>query len=166
MAEACKRNNLRGIGVKLSNICQRPRPSANDLQARQGSRVVPSATVEYTEKDKIGGGNFGDVYKGKFRGNVEVAVKTLKADKDDGNAKSEKAATEFRKETEILMQLHHPNLVQIFAIANDAYPLLMILEFLPKGDLKRYLVNHGRRISFDQLLSICENVSNLSVEYC
>ncbi len=60
LADACTRNNLAGINTKLTNVCQRPR--MYDLNARQGARVVPSSTVQYSEM--IGKGNFGEVYKG------------------------------------------------------------------------------------------------------
>lgn len=49
-------------------------------------------------------GNFGEVFKGTWRGHVEVAVKTLK-DVQGGE--------EFNKEAEVLKTLHHPNLVQV-----------------------------------------------------
>ena len=54
--------------------------------------------------DRVGVGNFGEVFKGKWRGQVEVAVKTLK---------DEQGGDEFNKEAEVLKTLHHPNLVQV-----------------------------------------------------
>ena len=68
---------------------------------------------------------------GTFRGTFEVAVKTLKSDRDSGNGSDDgsssaggsssnrespraaKARKEFHSETQILMQLHHPHLVQV-----------------------------------------------------
>ncbi len=41
----------------------------------------------------------------------------------------------------------------------DRSPFLMIVEYLPKGDLRKYLLNAGEGgVTFEQLLSICGNV--------
>ncbi len=49
---------------------------------------------------------------------------------------------------------------QVFGICTESAPYLMIVEYLPKGDLRRYLLGAKERgVTFQQLLSICENVS-------
>ena len=40
-------------------------------------------------------------------------------------------------------------------------PMMMIMEFLEKGDLKSYVQENGKDMTEDQLTSICENVSQL-----
>ena len=54
--------------------------------------------------ERIGGGRYGEVFKGTWRGLVDVAVKVLK---------DEQGEEEFNKEAEMLKTLHHPNLVQV-----------------------------------------------------
>lgn len=132
-----------------------------------------------------------------------MAIKTLKSDEGEGGddsgcgdsanaagaaagassrsraAAAEKARREFHAETDILKQVHHPNLVQVrlffnlacefpdeynffqvFGINADRSPFLMIVEYLPKGDLRNFLIKTGEgNVTFEQLISICENVS-------
>ncbi len=38
-------------------------------------------------------------------------------------------------------------------------PLMMVMEFLEKGDLRRHLLNYGENMKCEALISICENVS-------
>ena len=41
----------------------------------------------------------------------------------------------------------------------DRSPFLIIVEYLPKGDLRKFLQDVGEAgVTFEQLLSICENV--------
>ena len=75
---------------------------------------------------------------GTFRGTFEVAVKTLKSDRDpscasgngsDGgdadSARAAKARKEFHSETQILMQLHHPHLVQVRCHFHATFTILL-----------------------------------------
>ncbi len=52
---------------------------------------------------RIGGGHFGEVYKGLWQG-TPVALKTIKLE-DQGE--------DFQREAELLSQLSHPNIVQV-----------------------------------------------------
>ena len=83
----------------MTNICQRPRPT---IGLSNDKWEISRDNIELGEK--VGHGNFGEVFKGKWRGQVEVAVKTLK---------DEQGWDELSKELEVLKKLHHPNLVQV-----------------------------------------------------
>ena len=83
----------------MTNICQRPRPT---IGLNTDKWEIGRDNIELGEK--VGGGNFGEVFKGRWRGQVEVAVKTLK---------DEQGWDELNKELEVLKKLHHPNLVQV-----------------------------------------------------
>ena len=110
-------NNIPGLKFRLGQICQKPRPAAfNQIGNATGRWVISPDDVIYSEADRLGGGHFGEVYRGKFRGTFDVAIKTLKCDGDP--AKSQNARDEFDKETKILMRLHHPNLVQVISSAD------------------------------------------------
>ena len=51
-------------------------------------------------------------------------------------------------------------LFEVFGICTESAPFLMIVEYLPKGNLRDYLINHGEsKTTFGQLVSMCENVS-------
>ena len=87
------------VTLSLTNTCQRPRPTIRPIIDKW---EVDRGDIQLG--DRVGVGNFGEVFKGTWRGHVEVAVKTLK-DVQGGE--------EFNKEAEVLKTLHHPNLVQV-----------------------------------------------------
>ena len=55
------------------------------------------------------------IFLGLYRGVTEVAIKQLHP-AEDGEPMSFKAKAEFQNESNILMTLHHPNLVNIVTI--------------------------------------------------
>ena len=61
--------------------------------------ITPNSAIQIG--DRLGGGNYGEVFKGSLRGTMEVAVKTLIL-KDKSKEKKE----EFEKETEVMKILN------------------------------------------------------------
>jgi serine/threonine protein kinase len=88
---------------------------------------------------------------GKWRGQVDVAIKQLVSGDND---------EEFYKETENMQNMHHPHLVQVFGVCSKEEPLMMVMEFLEKGDLRKHLHTFGKEMKCDALINICENVSS------
>ncbi|XP_022097389.1 tyrosine-protein kinase CSK-like isoform X2 [Acanthaster planci] len=104
--------------------------------------------------DLIGKGNFGDVRKGNYMGR-KVAIKQLKDDS--------KAAQTFLAEASVMTKLRHPNLVQLMGVVlpSGQSPLLIVLEFMEKGNLVDYLRSRGRTvIKQPQLLKFAGDVAS------
>eukprot|EP00729_Bicosta_minor_P014769 gene14769-24481_t len=85
---------------------------------------------------QIGEGNFGVVYLAKAEGLVpgegvtEVAIKTLQSEE-------EAADQEFMSEVKVMKAVSKcESIVQLLAVCTDVTPKYMIMEFMPKGDLK------------------------------
>ena len=88
-------------------------------------------------------GNFGEVYKADYipegsslQNAIPVAVKTIKP----GSTNRDKE--EFLKEMAVMSKMiHHPNIVRLYGIVTDtaAPSHLIVLEYLPHGDLRSYL---------------------------
>ncbi|XP_068720122.1 uncharacterized protein [Montipora capricornis] len=119
------------------------------------SRVFSNANWELSPKHlslkkRIGGGSFGQVWKGMAYGVVGaegwsvVAVKMLK----DNSSKSD--LRDLMSELDLLKRLKpHPNVIQLLGCVTkdvvrhkgqkDFRPPLVILEFVPYGDLLGYL---------------------------
>uniref|UniRef100_A0A5S6Q603 receptor protein-tyrosine kinase n=1 Tax=Trichuris muris TaxID=70415 RepID=A0A5S6Q603_TRIMR len=91
----------------------------------------------------LGEGTFGCVYKAKCRApgfEKTVAVKTLRA------FNGSEAKEHLVKEIELLSQLpRHPNVTEFLGYCDRPGLLLLILEYCPQGNLKRFLkVNDPR----------------------
>jgi len=107
----------------------------------KSSFQIPEAEIELNIL--LGEGNFGQVYKGLWRGTTTVAVKILK------NTVNE--LEEFKKEAKLYAQLPpHPNIVQFLGITlpsksgqseSESSSARIIMEFLPAGNLKSWLQN-------------------------
>ena len=83
-------------------------------------------------KQKLGGGQYGDVYEGKYQKST-VAVKTLKEDT--------MAVKDFLEEARIMKNLKHPNLVELIGVCTLEPPIYIVTEFMPYGNLLEYLRN-------------------------
>lgn len=105
-------------------------------------------------KQKLGGGQYGDVYEAKWRKyNVTVAVKTLKEDT--------MAVKDFLEEASIMKEMRHPNLVQLIGVCTLEPPFYIITEFMPYGNLLDYLRNAEREtISAVVLLYFATQIAN------
>ena len=62
---------------------------------------------------------------------VPVAVKMVK-DEEEG-------AKNIEREAATLSGLRHPNIVMFYGVCVDKTPLLMVLEYMPLGDLNKFI---------------------------
>ncbi len=94
--------------------------------------------------EKIGRGNFGDVYKAnllnKKRRSISVAVKTCKTALPDDQKKK------FLQEGRILKQYDHPNIVKFIGICVQKQPIMIVMELVPGGSLLNFLRNSGNNL--------------------
>uniref|UniRef100_A0A3Q7FF71 Protein kinase domain-containing protein n=1 Tax=Solanum lycopersicum TaxID=4081 RepID=A0A3Q7FF71_SOLLC len=103
-------------------------------------REVPEYEIDAKELDFT---NSIELSKGTFhiaswRG-IQVAVKKfgedVLADEDKVNA--------FRDELALLQKMRHPNVVQFLGAVTQSSPMMIVTEYLPKGDLREYLNRKG-----------------------
>ncbi|KAG1673263.1 hypothetical protein FOA52_002543 [Chlamydomonas sp. UWO 241] len=80
-----------------------------------------------TMMDKIGEGEFGEVYRARWAGTI-VAVKILK----DFNDLS---LGDFRTELNVLQKVHHPHTVQFLGAVTKQQPFMIVTEFMSGGSL-------------------------------
>ncbi|XP_076040534.1 tyrosine-protein kinase Fer isoform X2 [Oratosquilla oratoria] len=100
--------------------------------------------------DKIGRGNFGDVYKARLRGTgLEVAVKTCRVTLPDEQKKK------FLQEGRILKQYDHPNIVKFIGICVQKQPIMIVMELVPGGSLLSFVRNHKNKMATKQLMAMC-----------
>ncbi|XP_010535199.1 PREDICTED: receptor-like protein kinase At3g21340 [Tarenaya hassleriana] len=81
----------------------------------------------------LGKGGFGIVYHGHVNGGTEqVAVKIL-------SQSSAQGYKQFKAEVELLLRVHHKNLVTLVGYCDEGDNLALIYEYMANGDLKEHL---------------------------
>ncbi|KAK7314369.1 hypothetical protein VNO77_32889 [Canavalia gladiata] len=108
----------------------------------KGGRTVTSKNWQHTYSEVlditnnfdmvIGKGGFGTVYYGQMKDGKQVAVKMLSPSSSQG-------PKEFQTEAELLMTVHHKNLVSFIGYCDDDNKMALIYEYMANGSLKDYL---------------------------
>ncbi|XP_028756239.1 putative leucine-rich repeat receptor-like protein kinase At2g19210 [Neltuma alba] len=80
----------------------------------------------------IGQGGFGKVYLGTLQDGTKVAVKLL-------SKSSQQGFKEFQSEAELLMVVHHRNLVSLVGYCNDGDTKALVYEYMDEGNLRQKL---------------------------
>ncbi|KAF8045826.1 hypothetical protein N665_4364s0001 [Sinapis alba] len=80
----------------------------------------------------LGKGGFGMVYHGVVNGTQQVAVKILSHSSSQGYK-------EFKAEVELLLRVHHKNLVGLVGYCDEGENLALIYEYMANGDLREHM---------------------------
>ncbi|KAL6201286.1 hypothetical protein ACLB2K_025000 [Fragaria x ananassa] len=104
------------------------------------AREVPEYEIDPKELDFT---NSVEITKGTFhlaswRG-IEVAVKRL----GEELIVDEEKVKAFRDELALLQKIRHPNVVQFLGAVTQSSPMMIVTEYLPKGDLRVFLKRKG-----------------------
>lgn len=138
------------------------RASGVPVTARSGAllrRAVPRENWELNNDDvqlldKIGRGNFGDVYKARLKTTgQEVAVKTCRV------ALPEEQKRTFLQEGRILKQYQHQNIVRLIGIAVQKQPIMIVMELVSGGSLLTFLRTRAANLSSRTLLAMCRDAA-------
>ncbi|KAF9989632.1 hypothetical protein BGZ75_005617 [Mortierella antarctica] len=103
--------------------------------------------------DIIGSGSFGRVFHGDLLG-TEVAIKECV--RSDSKAFDEKY---FKREVDILKQSRHPNIVQFMGICKRRKRFYIVTEFLPLGNLRRWIQDDTKEFGWDTRISFAIDIS-------
>lgn len=85
---------------------------------------------------RLGGGQYGDVYKANFNQNgipTVVAVKTLREDNQ--------VCEDFKKEMTIMKKLRHPHLLRLIGVCSLCVPYYLVTEYMSEGCLLEFIRN-------------------------
>ena len=95
--------------------------------------ALAAATRGFSEKNRLGQGGFGPVYRGRLEDGRDVAVKRL-------GAGSRQGAREFRNEATLLSRVQHRNVVNLIGYcARGAEDKLLVYEYVPNESLDKIL---------------------------
>ncbi|KFK35820.1 hypothetical protein AALP_AA4G041500 [Arabis alpina] len=96
----------------------------------------------------LGKGGFGIVYYGSVNGTEQVAVKMLIHSTAQGYK-------QFKAEVELLLRVHHKNLVGLVGYCEEGDKLALIYEYMANGDLDEHMSDHFQskeKLMYQQLL--------------
>ncbi|KAK4770199.1 hypothetical protein SAY87_030731 [Trapa incisa] len=99
--------------------------------------VILEATGSFSDENKLGQGGFGPVYKGKFPGGQEIAVKRLSSASGQGLG-------EFKNEVMLIAKLQHRNLVRLLGYCVDGEEKMLLYEYMPNKSLDSFLFDQTR----------------------
>ncbi|XP_040917266.1 protein-tyrosine kinase 6b [Toxotes jaculatrix] len=116
---------------RLGSPCKRTKPNTPDLNHFTVDEwELPKE--EFTLEEELGSGYFADVYRGRWKNHINVAIKIIKSD-------SEMNHREFQREVQILKSLRHRHLISLFAVCTASAPYYIITELMEKGSLLHFL---------------------------
>lgn len=145
-----RRKNTR-LSERLRFVCRKPKPPLYDLTpCHRKNFEVDSAEVKLVKQ--LGAGNFGEVWLGKWRRQVPVAVKTLRE-----GAMSQK---EFLQEAAIMKRLRHRKIVALYAVCSRSKPILIITELMKHGALLDYLKKEFDQLPFPVLIYFAVQIAS------
>ncbi|XP_056422342.1 tyrosine-protein kinase FRK [Hyla sarda] len=102
---------------------------------------------------KLGQGQFGEVWEGLWNNTISVAIKTLKT----GSMNPQ----DFLREAQLMKNLRHPKLIQLYAVCSLEEPVYIITELMRHGSLLSYLQNdNGAMIKVPQQIDIGAQVAS------
>ncbi|XP_059926301.1 ephrin type-A receptor 2a [Gadus macrocephalus] len=110
-----------------------------------------------TKQKVIGAGEFGEVFRGVMkspgRGDVAVAVKTLKA------GYTEKQRQDFLSEASIMGQFSHQNIIRLEGVVTKFKHMMIVTEYMENGALDIYLRDHDGEILAFQLVGMLRGIA-------
>ncbi|XP_031392319.1 G-type lectin S-receptor-like serine/threonine-protein kinase At4g03230 [Punica granatum] len=100
--------------------------------------IIVEATNNFSDENKLGQGGFGPVYKGKFPGGQEIAIKRLLSSSGQG-------FEEFRNEVILIARLQHRNLVRLLGYCIEGDEKILLYEYMPNKSLDSFIFDRTRR---------------------
>lgn len=126
------------------------------------TEMIPFKDLQVKRSDvklieKIGSGKFGEVWKGKYKHKLDVAVKKMLP----GKMTSE----EFLAEAKMMHRVHNRRLVQLLGVCSLDDPILIITELIEHGSLLNHLRDDkGQTIMFKDILDYAAQIAE-GMEY-
>ncbi|GAB6031351.1 hypothetical protein CHUAL_009137 [Chamberlinius hualienensis] len=123
---------------------------------REFTREIDASQI--TIEAIIGGGEFGDVCRGKLklpnRPEMTVAIKTLKP------GSSDKARMDFLSEASIMGQFDHPSVIFLQGVVTKSNPVMIITEYMENGSLDTFLRANDGKLQIIQLVKMLRGIAS------
>eukprot|EP00040_Diaphanoeca_grandis_P030782 m.182709 g.182709 ORF g.182709 m.182709 type:complete len:482 (-) comp32130_c1_seq1:69-1514(-) len=140
-------NDADGLSTKLVKPLKKANGEEFKIDASKftvGGWEIPARHL--SRETRLGSGQFGDVYEGTYKGE-KVAIKTLKDQEKEADTQ------EFLAEADVMTRMEHPNLVKLIGVSTQTLPIMIVSEFMAKGNLLDFLRSRGRN-SVDPMMQL------------
>ncbi|WJX16763.1 hypothetical protein P8452_06752 [Trifolium repens] len=126
-------------------------------------QVLREVTDNFSEKNILGKGGFGTVYKGELADGTKIAVKRMQSE-----MVGDKGLDEFKSEIAVLSKVRHRHLVALHGYCLEDNEKLLVYEYMPQGTLSQHLFDWkddgSKPLECKRRLSIALDVAR-GVEY-
>ncbi|XXG57296.1 hypothetical protein AAC387_Pa03g4486 [Persea americana] len=115
----------------------------------------------------IGKGGFGTVYHGQMPDGTQVAVKMLSPQSVKLLSHMRQGSDEFQNEVQLLMRVHHRNLVPFIGYCQEGDGMALIYEYMAQGNLGSHLLgtnSNTKALNWGQRLRIALDIAQ-GLEY-
>ncbi|XP_071709586.1 receptor-like kinase TMK4 [Rutidosis leptorrhynchoides] len=162
-------STLNGYGGGFSELTSQSSGDHSEMHGFEGGNVVISIQVlrqvtnNFSEKNILGRGGFGVVYKGELHDGTKIAVKRM-----ESGVMGTKGLNEFQAEIAVLTKVRHRHLVALLGYCINGNERLLVYEYMPQGTLTQHLFEWREHktnfLSWKQRVSIALDVAR-GVEY-
>ncbi|XP_056171972.1 cysteine-rich receptor-like protein kinase 10 isoform X2 [Syzygium oleosum] len=104
--------------------------------------TIQAAANNFSHRNKLGHGGFGEVFWGRLPNGQEIAVKRL-------SKSSAQGVREFKNEVLLVAKLQHRNLVRLLGFCLEGEEKILVYEFVPNKSLDYFLFDPDKRKQLD-----------------
>ncbi|XP_073046693.1 receptor-like kinase TMK4 [Primulina eburnea] len=97
-------------------------------------QILRQVTDNFSDKNVLGRGGFGIVYKGELHDGTKIAVKRM-----ESGVMGTKGMNEFQAEIAVLTKVRHRHLVALLGYCINGSERLLVYEYMPQGTLSQHL---------------------------
>ncbi|XP_040286873.1 tyrosine-protein kinase SRK2-like [Bufo bufo] len=154
-----------GLCTKLETPCVKlDLPSVDSISHTTVDQLeIDPSSIQKVRR--LGSGKFGTVWLGLWNKTTEVAVKEL-------HVTAESLQQTLYGEAETMWKLSHDKLLKLYAVCLQTKPVFIVTEYMPQGNLKKYLQDHQKEkdLPFPQLVDfavqICQGMDYMERKGC
>ncbi|XP_076887711.1 G-type lectin S-receptor-like serine/threonine-protein kinase At4g03230 [Bidens hawaiensis] len=132
--------------TQINELLNLDHPKENDRESLEVPyfklEAIIEATNNFSEKNRLGQGGFGPVYKGKLPGGEEIAVKRL-------SSLSGQGLQQFKNEVTLIAKLQHRNLVRLLGYCIKGEEKMLLNEYMPNTSLDKFIFDQTRSASLN-----------------
>ncbi|XP_059671643.1 myosin light chain kinase family member 4 [Gavia stellata] len=162
-ADLRKRSVMKSSQTSSLRISVPTPPAPFDHRIVSAKRVGISSYYNVSENEILGGGRFGQVHKCEEKATgLKLAAKIIKA-------KGPKQKDEVKNEINVMNQLNHVNLIQLYDAFESKNDIVLVMEYVEGGELFDRIIDENCNLTeMDTILfikQICEGIQYMHQMY-